>query len=67
MCTKWILIILKALITIVLDSMHEIEQSGDKDADGVPLSKEYDVQGYILASLRDIQTFVEQNLYDYEK
>lgn len=54
MKTKWILIILKSLIQIVLDSMKEMENSGDVDADGVPLSKEYDKQGFILASLRDI-------------
>lgn len=62
MKTKWILIILKSLIQIVLDSMKEMENSGDVDADGVPLSDEYGMQGFILASLRD----VIKKLEDYE-
>ena len=62
MKTKWILIILKSLIQIVLDSMKEMESSGDVDADGVPLSDEYGKQGFILASLRD----VIKKLEDYE-
>ena len=62
MKTKWILIILKSLIQIVLDSMKEMEQSGDVDTDGVPLNEEYDKQGYILAALRDIV----KSLNDYE-
>lgn len=61
MKTKWILIILKSLIQIVLDSMKEMENSGDVDADGVPLSKEYDRQGFILASLRDIVNAINEN------
>lgn len=61
MRTKWILIILKSLIQIILDSMQEMEKSGDVDADGVPLSKEYDLQGYILASLRDIVKTITEN------
>lgn len=54
MKVKWILIILKSLIQIVLDSMEDMENSGDVDAYGVPLSDEYDKQGFILASLRDV-------------
>lgn len=61
MKTKWILIILKSLIQIVLDSMKEMEQSGDVDADGVPLSDEYGKQGFILASLRDVVSEIEEN------
>lgn len=61
MKTKWILIILKSLIQIVLDSMKEMEQSGDVDADGVPLSDEYGKQGFILASLRDVVLKIEEN------
>lgn len=63
MKSKWILIILKSLIQIVLDSMKEMEQSGDVDADGVPLSDEYVKQGFILASLRDVVSEIEE----YEK
>lgn len=61
MKTKWILIILKSLIQIVLDSMKEMENSGDVDADGVPLSEEYDKQGFILACLRDIVNVFNEN------
>lgn len=61
MKSKWILIILKSLIQIVLDSMQEMEKSGDVDADGVPLSKEYDTQGFILASLRDIVNTINED------
>lgn len=61
MKTKWILIILKSLIQIVLDSMKEMENGGDVDADGVPLSKEYDKQGFILASLRDIVKTINED------
>ena len=61
MKTKWILIILKSLIQIVLDSMKEIENSGEVDADGVPLSDEYGKQGFILASLRDVVSEIEEN------
>lgn len=61
MKTKWILIILKSLIQIVLDSMKEMENSGDVDADGVPLCDEYGKQGFVLASLRDVVKEIEEN------
>lgn len=67
MKTKWILIILKSLIQIILDSMKEMEKSGDLDADGVPLSDEYDKQGFILASLRDIVSDIQFNCDENEK
>lgn len=67
MKTKWILIVLKALIQCIFDSMKEMEKSGDVDADGVPFSKEYDKQGFILAKLREIISDVELNCESYEK
>lgn len=67
MKTKWILIILKSLIQVILDSMKEMEHSGDVDADGVPLSDEYCKQGFILASLREILSYVESNDESNEK
>lgn len=67
MKTKWILIILKSLIQVILDSMKEMEQIGDVDSDGVPLSEEYDKQGFILASLRDIVSDIQLNSDENEK
>lgn len=63
MQTKGILIIFKALMQSILDSMKEMEKSSDLDADGIPLSDEYDKQGYVLAVLRDVC----KNLEEYEK
>lgn len=67
MKTKWILIILRSLIQVIIDSMMEMEKSGDVDADGVPLSEEYDKQGFILASLRDIVSDIQFNTEENEK
>lgn len=52
---KYILIFLQAVIDIVLATMRDMEQSGDVDADGVPLDSDYNKFGFVLASLRDIK------------
>lgn len=53
MKTKFILKIVDFVIELLIMSLREMEDNGTKDADGVPLSKEYDRQGYLLACLRD--------------
>ena len=51
--TKFILKFIEALINITLNSMRKMESN--LDPDGVPIDiVEYDNQGFILASLRDI-------------
>ena len=67
MKTKLILVILNSLIQVILDSMKKMEESGDIDAYGVPLSEEYDKQGFILASLRDIVSDIKLNCDENEK
>lgn len=51
---KFILIILQALIDIVLETLKSMENSGDCDADGVPLDDEYHSLSYALSALRDL-------------
>lgn len=51
---KFILIILQALIEIVLETLKSMENSGDCDADGVPLDDEYHSLSYTLSVLRDL-------------
>ena len=51
--TKFLLNFIKALENITLESMRKMESN--LDPDGVPIDIiEYDNQGFILASLRDI-------------
>ena len=56
MCySKICLILFKALVEILLLCMRSMEQSGNVDADGVPLDMaEYNRLGFFLASVRDI-------------
>ena len=64
--SKFILIIVKALIDVCLSSMRELEKN--KDADGIPLEIfEYDRLGFLLASFRDIDKSFNSNFDDYEK
>lgn len=54
MKVKFILVFLKAIISVILESMRDMELRGDADADGVPLDAEYEKLGFVLASLRTI-------------
>ena len=56
MCySKIALILFKAIVEILLLCMKSMEQSGNVDADGLPLDMtEYNKLGFFLASVRDI-------------
>ena len=54
MKVKFILVFLKAIISVILESMRDMELQGDVDADGVPLDSEYEKLGFVLSSLRTI-------------
>lgn len=64
----FILRLLQAICTILVDSMKIYEKVGDCDADGIPVSSEYDRQAFLLASLRDTCKEIENyNTENYEK
>lgn len=69
MKTKFVLIFLKAVISVLLESLKEIEDVGDKDADGIPVSVEWQEQTYLLAALRTAVHCIETKSYinDYEQ
>ena len=51
--SKFIYLLLQAIIKILIESMKVYESSGDLDSDGVPLDSEYGHQSFLLALLRD--------------
>lgn len=60
--SKVILVLLKALVEILLMSLKDLEQSGNVDADGIPLDADYDRQRFLLASIRDtIKSYDDEN------
>lgn len=69
MKTKFILIFLKAVIQVLLESVSELEKNDEKDCDGLPLSDEWNEQTYMLASLRSLCKVIEDKSYklDYEE
>ena len=58
MKTKFILLLLKAFINLLVEVMRESEK--DVDADGIPFDSEYEEKGYLLAMLCDVQTKMEK-------
>lgn len=58
--SKIVLVLVKALIEILLESMKHDEKN--LDPDGMPLNlEEYDRCGFLLASFRDIQNSFDDN------
>lgn len=56
---RLVLLVLKFALELALYFMKDIERKGDNDADGVPLSDDYRVLGYIVPVLRDLIHEVE--------
>lgn len=59
------LILLQALIKMVIAVLNDYEQNGDKDADGVPLSPDYERFSYVNSTLQDL--YNELNVLPYEE
>lgn len=51
--SKFVILLLEAIVKIILSSMKKYEDSGSLDADGIPLDSEYGKQSFLLAVLRD--------------
>lgn len=63
--SKIILILLQALVKILLEAMESMEDSGNVDADGVPLDEDYQKCGFFLASIRQTIKDYKDETQDY--
>lgn len=62
---KIFMILLQAIIKMVLAVLKDYEDSGDKDADGVPVSADYEKFSYVNSSLQDL--YNQLNTLPYEE
>lgn len=63
--SKIILLLLQALVKILLEAMSTMEDSGNVDADGVPLDDDYQKCGFFLSSIRDTIKQYKDETEDY--
>ena len=65
--SKFILELLQFIACLLVNSMRTYENSGDVDADGIPFSKEYYTQSFLLAALRDCVREVSNAIKESEE
>ena len=65
--SRFILLLLRCIISLIVESMKEYENSGDLDENGIPLSSEWSKQSYMLAALRDCVREIENSFKEEDK
>lgn len=66
--SKFIIKLLGFLVEVLVDSCQSYESDSDCDADGIPLSEEYERQSFLLAAIRDCLKCIESaNSQSYEE